>query len=252
MKEITVEQMFPMSVIESGEQAVSARMLFEWMGVDVDHFNRDFKTAVDNAGLDEGIDYAILPKDGGNSINQQLTGGRPKTDYVLTADSAKEIVMQSHKEKGKMVRKYFISCEKKLREMANKPVVWTPDMLIEMGHRMKEQQAEIDKQDNSIKHGYKSVIGKHRKRTDSVKEILGVQHDKDIIPALTKVSYTEMVRLTHGEIDFDIAVIKDHIVENKIECLCAPKQKWVDVKIPRAVWIELYDMDPIDLLEFYS
>lgn len=38
------------------------------------------------------------------------------TDYIITLDMAKELAMMSKTEKGKQVRKYFIECEKQLRE----------------------------------------------------------------------------------------------------------------------------------------
>lgn len=74
------------------------------------HFTQWFD---DNKDLfDEGIDY--------QSIKVKLKSGHTtvtKHDYALTLDCAKEMAMLSRVEKGKVARKYFIACEKKLREV---------------------------------------------------------------------------------------------------------------------------------------
>jgi phage anti-repressor protein len=48
------------------------------------------------------------------------TNGRPKTEYYLSLDTAKELSMVERGEKGKQARKYFIEAEKKLKEVVQK------------------------------------------------------------------------------------------------------------------------------------
>ena len=43
-----------------------------------------------------------------------------RIDFVITLDMAKELSMIENNAKGKQARKYFIECEKKLREDATK------------------------------------------------------------------------------------------------------------------------------------
>ncbi|KLD96729.1 hypothetical protein AA20_11575 [Aliarcobacter butzleri L348] len=55
-------------------------------------------------------DYIIVKND--------ENSGRPREDYIVTLDMAKELCMVSNTEKGRKVRKYFIEVEKQ----ANKPM----------------------------------------------------------------------------------------------------------------------------------
>ena len=52
------------------------------------------------------------------------TNGIPTIDYAITIDMAKELSMLSKTKKGKEARKYFIECEKQLREVSQKALLY--------------------------------------------------------------------------------------------------------------------------------
>ncbi|HBH5166002.1 TPA: antA/AntB antirepressor family protein, partial [Escherichia coli] len=65
-------------------------------------------------GFTENQDYILLSKTGKQSLGGR--GGHNRKDYHLTLDTAKELAMVERNEKGRQIRRYFIECEKKLRE----------------------------------------------------------------------------------------------------------------------------------------
>lgn len=83
----------------------NARDLHQFLQSDQEFANW-IKNRISDYGFIENEDY----------ITQQVkTGGRgrSKTEYHITLDMGKELAMVERNEKGRMVRKYFIACERK-------------------------------------------------------------------------------------------------------------------------------------------
>lgn len=102
---------------ELGVRAVSARVLYsELTDGDMSHYSRwAKKNIIDNEYADNGCDFITRH-------NGEYSGrGQKATDYVLALDFAKELCMMSKCEKGKIIRKYFIECEKKLKQQPALP-----------------------------------------------------------------------------------------------------------------------------------
>ena len=96
--------------IEDGViQSIDARRLHQWLGIGKD-FSTWIKDQIARAGLVEHEDYEVFTRIGENPF-----GGRPTKEYALSPDAAKEIAMMCSSEKGKLMRSYFIDCEKRLR-----------------------------------------------------------------------------------------------------------------------------------------
>jgi anti-repressor protein len=51
------------------------------------------------------------------TVHKFVNGKATQIDYVITIDMAKELSMVENNEKGKAARKYFIQCEKKIKEV---------------------------------------------------------------------------------------------------------------------------------------
>ena len=109
---------------ENGSKLVSARELHEFLEVKKD-FSDWIKTYINNDdyGFEENVDYTTFK---GNSTESTP---RPRIEYVLNLDMAKELSMLSKVPKGKIARKYFIEVEKKFVSLASKS---EEDMLLEL------------------------------------------------------------------------------------------------------------------------
>lgn len=73
------------------------------------------------------LEYGFIEGQDFSSFLSKSTGGRPKTDYFLTLDCAKEISMLQRSEKGKEARQYFIQIEKRHNSLTealrNDPII---------------------------------------------------------------------------------------------------------------------------------
>jgi len=93
---------------EKGQQLVSARNLYEFLGA-TERFSNWMNRQLEY-GFIEGVDY------NGCKVFNTLANQEVQ-DFVLTLDTAKEISMIQRSDKGKEARQYFIACEKKLKEI---------------------------------------------------------------------------------------------------------------------------------------
>lgn len=123
----------------NGKQAVSARELHGFLGVDTIFAN--WIKRMFEYGFDEGKDF--IP------ILEKNPRGRPSADYALSLNCAKEIAMIQRTPKGKQAREYFIACEEKLREVS-KPLS-TIDILKLSIQKLEEQEAAIAEVRSDIK-----------------------------------------------------------------------------------------------------
>lgn len=99
--------LIPVYENEKNEQLVNARELYEFVESKQD-FSDWVKKRIEDVDAIDGEDFTI--------ILGKSNGGRPSKEYVLRLDIAKEIAMLEKNLKGKQIRRYFISVEKKFRE----------------------------------------------------------------------------------------------------------------------------------------
>ncbi len=144
---------------ENGEQLVSARDLHEFLEIGKD-FSTWFKDRTEKYGLEEGVDFSPVL---GNS---KESTGRPRKEYIIKLDIAKELSMVEGNEKGSQARKYFIACEKKLKEVSIQKKMESSYMIqdpIKRAEKWIEEQKEhklaLEQKQNEIEHKEDVIIG---------------------------------------------------------------------------------------------
>jgi anti-repressor protein len=99
--------------IDPNTKAVSARELHAFLEIQ-SRFNDWIKNRIEKYDFIENQDFILVTK--------ILVTNNPKNptaegiDYDLTLDTAKELAMVEGNERGKQARRYFIECEKALRQ----------------------------------------------------------------------------------------------------------------------------------------
>lgn len=97
----------------NGEQVVSAKELYLFLGMDKSNWVKWAKNnIIENPFAFESQDWEGFVL---------MTSGNETTDYGITLDFAKRIAMMAKTEKREEARKYFIECEKLIKENIIKP-----------------------------------------------------------------------------------------------------------------------------------
>ncbi len=91
--------------------SVNARDLYATLEI-TKAFSDWIKVQIQRAGLVVNVNYITFVERG---------DGRPSSEYILTAESAKHIAMMSQGKKAEAVRDYFIQAEEKYRELLLNP-----------------------------------------------------------------------------------------------------------------------------------
>jgi phage anti-repressor protein len=77
---------------------IDARRLHNWLGCGRT-FGAWVRGRIEEYGFEEGVDFIPV---------SEKTRGRPRTDYLLTLDTAKELAMVERTDIGRDTRRYFI------------------------------------------------------------------------------------------------------------------------------------------------
>lgn len=94
-----------------------ARELHQFLQVGK-YFSNWIKKRIEDYGFIENQDFVGFCQNG-----QKPIGGRPTTEYHLTLDMAKELAMVERNEQGRAARRYFIECEKALKQSLHQPQI---------------------------------------------------------------------------------------------------------------------------------
>ncbi|HBI2262598.1 TPA: antA/AntB antirepressor family protein, partial [Listeria monocytogenes] len=107
--QVIANDMLPVLENEKGEKFVNARELHQSLQV-----GKKFTTWI----TDKLSNYRFSKDEDYFPILGESTFGRPRTEYLLTLDTAKELAMVQNNEMGRAIRKYFIEVEKQARKLA--------------------------------------------------------------------------------------------------------------------------------------
>lgn len=108
----TLIKIEPRTLSGSEIQTCNARELHAFLEVEA-RFNDWITRRIEEYGFVEGKDFYSF-------LSKTPSGGRPAKEYALTLDMAKELSMVERNEKGKQARQYFLECERKAKEAANR------------------------------------------------------------------------------------------------------------------------------------
>ncbi|WPC19490.1 phage antirepressor KilAC domain-containing protein [Pediococcus inopinatus] len=114
---------------EHGEQVIDARNLHDFLEVGKD-FSNWFKD-MSAYGFVEGEDFT--------PISAKSSGGRPRIEYAIKLDMAKELAMIQRTAKGKQAREYFVEVEKQFN---------SPEMM--MARSLQFANQKLERYENQI------------------------------------------------------------------------------------------------------
>ncbi|MBX2682074.1 antA/AntB antirepressor family protein [Campylobacter jejuni] len=97
---------FPHTELQ-GAFPANVKFLFYFLEIDT-KFADWIKNRISHYDFIENQDYVI---------ELVYTKGRPRKEYYATLDMAKELCMVENNEKGRQARRYFIDCEKRLKNL---------------------------------------------------------------------------------------------------------------------------------------
>ncbi|QOW46448.1 MULTISPECIES: antA/AntB antirepressor family protein [Acinetobacter] len=99
------------------QPCVDARTLHEWLK-NGDRFATWIKSRLNTYGFIENQDFVCLSEISETQTKLGRKGKSIRRQYILTLDTAKELSMVENNEQGRTARRYFINCEKTLRQTA--------------------------------------------------------------------------------------------------------------------------------------
>lgn len=125
-----------------GQNAVSARNLYTFLGYDLKNWKRwSTKNIINNEFAIENEDYQtfVIERNGNETL-----------DFAIQLDFAKKLSMMAKTEKGEEARKYFIECEKISKGLIH-PQTQIPQTFAEALKLAYEQQITIERLETRTK-----------------------------------------------------------------------------------------------------
>lgn len=148
---------------------VNARDLHAMLEIKTD-FSDWIKRRIKQCKFEENYDFVVFLKK-----EENLNGGRPTTEYIISVDMTKHLGMMERNDKGHEIRKYYIEQEKIVRGVNN-------SIQVEVGKAMQQLNHITTSLSDAAR--YLNVVGKQVK------------------PALMR-KIDDMIDHTQRHLDFD-------------------------------------------------
>lgn len=137
---------------EKGNQVVSARDIYQYLESKQD-FSTWIKKRIIEGDFVENQDFISLHK-------KMEANNATLKEYIITLDMAKHLGLMERNNKGKELRKYFIACEKKLKEMNSFQVPKTLSQALLLASQQAEQieNLQLEKKENAPKVNFFNTV----------------------------------------------------------------------------------------------
>lgn len=175
------------------QQTVNARELHQFLDVGKD-FSTWIKNRIEKYDFVENQDYVIV--ENLSSPDLRNAKARPQTlkDYYISIDMAKELAMVENNDKGKLARKYFIECEKRLKQELPTSYLEALEALVQKEKEKLELTNQVDDltMDNqkvvSSRNTIRGCLGGTTKQLNQVKSLTGASKNGATINKVKSVT----------------------------------------------------------------
>lgn len=175
------------------QQTVNARELHQFLDVGKD-FSTWIKNRIEKYDFVENQDYVIV--ENLSSPDLRNAKARPQTlkDYYISIDMAKELAMVENNDKGKLARKYFIECEKRLKQELPTSYLEALEALVQKEKEKLELTNQVDDltMDNqkvvSSRNTIRGCLGGTTRQLNQVKSLTGASKNGATINKVKSVT----------------------------------------------------------------
>ena len=181
----------------NGKRSVSARELHSFLESKRD-FSNWIKDRIKRCDLIENQDFEVF-----NNFGENPCGGRPLTEYALTIEAAKEISMVENNNKGKQARRYFIECERALK---NKSAALSElEILQQSVNALVEQERKVKEIEWRTANIESKVANIEKMHDEATKRLFALPLSENTMPEKSiKAKVNELVRsyATANQLDY--------------------------------------------------
>ncbi|ECP8603103.1 phage antirepressor Ant [Campylobacter jejuni] len=143
--------------------SVNAREIYKIINSEQEFANW-IKNRISHYNFIENQDYII---------ELVYTKGRPRKEYYVTLDMAKELCMVENNEKGRQARRYFIECEKRLKNLEQEKMQKLAfHQSLGYKSQLKQQKEKYENKIKALKYDLENKNELSFKRKLSQKELL--------------------------------------------------------------------------------